>query len=173
MPVTPRNPNWANHPHGVSTLIAVLVRYPEVSSLNFEPETGLLRVSFCLRTELAAERASEFRARLDETLEAYRELVSASAPQVAEVQVDSMEAVTVLGLVRDVDTLSIEEVGLAIEILRDVAGPELVSDPNDLIEEELIAQEETIEATLESLKETPGGSLLALREEGRILVFNT
>jgi hypothetical protein len=173
MSVTPRNPNGYGHTRGVSTLIAVLVRYPEVSSLNFDPETNILTVSFCINARLDEARRHHLEAAVREVLQAYREMIDAPPATVFTLQCDSMESVTVISLARDVETLAVEEVGLAIELLRDEAGPELVTDPNDLIEEELIAQEETIQATLESLKDTPGGSLLALREEGRILVFNT
>jgi hypothetical protein len=173
MRMTPRTPSWTTHTRGVSTLIAVLVRYPEVSSLNFDPESGILTVSFCLNTVLDDARRDALHDMVDEVLSAYREMIGAPAPLTAAWQVDSMETLTVLSLIRDVETLSIEEVGLTIELLREFAGSELVADPNDLAEDELMVQEETIQATLESLKESPGGSLLALREEGHILVFNT
>jgi predicted ribosome quality control (RQC) complex YloA/Tae2 family protein len=149
------------------------VRYPELSSLNFEPETGLLTIAFCVRSDLQPEQVTELRGALAEVLEAYRGLIGAPAPTTETLHVESMESITVVTVVRDVESLTVEEVGLTIEMLRDAAGQDLVADPNDLIEEELMAQEETIEATLESLKNTPGGTLLALREEGRILVFNT
>jgi hypothetical protein len=171
--VTPRNTGWTSHARGVSALIAVLVRYPEVSSLNFDPETGVLTVSFCVKGAEDPERWQTIQDHIGEVLEAYREIVDAPTPRAEAWQTDTMESMTVVNFVRDVDTLTVEEVGLVIELLRDAAGPDLMADPNELAEDEWLLQEETIQATLESLKESPGGSLLALREEGRIFVFNT
>lgn len=164
---------WGSSPRGVGTLIAVLVRYPELSSLYFGPGDGVLTLSFCLRTELDDTRFRELDDRLREALETYRLLIRASGKAHFDFHQDSMQAVTILNMARDVASLSVEEVGMMIEILRDMFGPDLVADPNELAEEELLAQEEAIQATLESLQKSPNGCLFALREEGRVLVFNS
>jgi hypothetical protein len=168
-----RSNGWATSPRSVGTLIAVLVRYPEVSSLDFVPGDGLLTLSFCLRTELTPATFQALRDRLHEALETYRALIRAPEPIHCEFSQDSMQSVAILTLTRDIETLTVEEVGMVIEILRDEFGQDLVADPNELAEDEMLAQEETIQATLESLQESPGARLFALRDEGRVFVFNT
>lgn len=171
--VTQRITGWGQSPRGIGTLIAVLVRYPELSSLYFGPEDGVLTLGFCIRTPVKVRQFQSLQKRLKDTLEAYRGMIKVPRMTTFTLTQDSMDPVTVLSWSRDVDSLTVEEVGVAIELLRETFGNDLVADPNDLVEEELLAQEETIQATLESLQQSPGGRLLALREEGRVLVFNT
>ncbi|MGI6093694.1 MAG: hypothetical protein ACOYD5_12110, partial [Negativicutes bacterium] len=60
-------------------------------------------------------------------------------------------------------------------LLRDKFQDRLVIDYNDsLLEEDLVMQEEVIETMLESMKKQYHGnnSLIGIREDGRVLVFN-
>jgi hypothetical protein len=160
-------------PRGVGALIAVLVRYPEVSSLELDAHEGMLALSFCCRGVVAPQLFEQIHEAWQESLLTYRECLRQPAPRLERLELDVMETVSTVILTRDVESLTVEEVGLSIEILREQVGNELVADPADLVEEEWMAQEETIQATLETLRDTPGGRLFALREEGRVLVFNS
>jgi hypothetical protein len=57
--------------------------------------------------------------------------------------------------------------------LRDRFEFDVAADPNDLLEEEMLVQEENIQAGLEALKKGSAGHLVALREDGRVVVFKT
>jgi hypothetical protein len=161
------------NPRGVGALIAVLVRYPEVSSLELDAHQGVLALSFCCRGAVSAEQFAALHEAWNESMLTYRDCLRLPDPRLATLDLDVVEAVSTVILTRDVESLTVEEVGLTIEILREQVGSELVADPADLVEEEWMAQEETIQATLETLRDTPGGRLFALREEGRVLVFNS
>ncbi len=86
---------------------------------------------------------------------------------------DIAGAVTTIELTRDTDTVSVEEIGILIEILRDHAELTVLFDPHDLLEEEMMVQEETIQERLQALVQEGSGQLVALRDEGRVLIFNT
>lgn len=165
--------SWGTSPRGVGALIAVLVRYPEVSSLDYRADEGVLALTVCCRTALDPDAFQRIQTAWDEGLKMYRECLRQPDPRLARLDVDVMDSVSNLILTRDVESLTVEEVGLTIEIFREETGGDLVADPADLVEEELLAQEENIQATLESLRDNPGGRLFALREEGRVLVFNS
>jgi hypothetical protein len=160
---------------GVGALIASLVRYPELSSLDFHPEAGRVTLSFCLRGSLSRERAETLADALMEVLLTYHHLLRfpLAGEGVAEFSTESQEPLTILRLTRDIHSLSPDEVGMVIDLLRDQCGAELLTDPNDFSEDDLLDQEETIQAALDSLAQEPGRRLFALREEGRVLVFNT
>ena len=169
-----RSPNgWGTSPRGVGALIAVLVRYPEVSSLDYQADQGVLPLTVSCRSALTSESFAHIQTAWTEGLGMYRDCLHQAPPRIAALAVDVMDSVSNLIVTRDVESLTVEEVGLTIEILREETGGDLVSDPADLVEEELLAQEENIQATLESLRDSPGGRLFALREEGRVLVFNS
>ncbi|MGC8488422.1 MAG: hypothetical protein ACP5QO_09430 [Clostridia bacterium] len=169
-----RSPNsWGTSPRGVGALIAVLVRYPEVSSLDYHADEGVLALTVSCRSALNPETFTDIHSAWDEGLHMYRECLRQPEPRLSRLEVEVMDSVSNLILTRDVESLTVEEVGLTIEILREETDNDLVADPADLVEEELLAQEENIQATLESLRDNPGGRLFALREEGRVLVFNS
>lgn len=163
---------------GVGALIASLVRYPELSSLDFQPEGGeggRVTLSFCLRGRLPHDRAAALADALMEVLLTYHHLLRfpLAGDGVAEFTTEYVEPLTILRLARDVESLSPDEVGMVIDLLRDQCGVDLLMDPNDFSEDDLLDQEETIQAALDSLGQEPGRRLFALREEGRVLVFNT
>ena len=70
---------------------------------------------------------------------------------------------------RDVDTLAQEEITLIVELFRQHLNTNLVTEDNEqLIEEDLLAQEEMIDHMLESIKDsTEDKCLFAFREKER------
>jgi hypothetical protein len=67
------------------------------------------------------------------------------------------------------------EIGLTIKLLRDRFTDRLVADRNDaMLEEDLLLQEEVIEDMLENMrkKDNDDHSLIGIREDGRVFVFN-
>jgi hypothetical protein len=79
-----------------------------------------------------------------------------------------------LTIIRDVGSLSRGEIALIIALLREKVIDLLVSDQSEfLVEEDLLIQEELIENMLENMKrEYDSHSLIGIREDGRVLVFN-
>jgi hypothetical protein len=91
-----------------------------------------------------------------------------------DVQMNSYEQMAMLTIIRDVNSLSRGEIALIIALLRDKAVDQLVTDRNEsLMDEDLLIQEELIENMLENMKkEFDNHSLIGIREDGRVLVFN-
>ncbi len=148
------------------------MRYPEISSVQYNVEDSTLSATFLLRRTLEPEPFEALLNQMVEVLETYR-LVTRRPLDVVQVNHVVIDQVTELELVRDIKTLSVEEIGMAIEVLRDTFSSDLISDSHDLLEEELLLQEENIQAGLEALKRDDVGRLIALRDEGRVMVFNT
>lgn len=153
-------------------MIAVMMRYPEMSSVQYLPEDGTLTMVFMLRRSLSDREWATFAATACELLETYRHLTG-TLPTVLEVRRTSVDQSTLVEVVRDVQTVSVEEAGMLIEVLRDQYGGDLVADPHELLEEDMIVQEENIQANLEALKKAASGQLVALRDDGRVMVYKT
>lgn len=162
---------WGASLRGLGALISVTVRYPEVASVQYDPERGTLTVSFLLRAVRTEAQWSELLASLDDLLATYHQLIGHRI-LTQTVTYTTLEGITSLEFQRDRDTLSVEEVGLVIEFLREQFGQDVISDPHELMEEDLLLQEETINASLEALHHGEERRLIALREEGRVLVYN-
>ena len=163
---------WGGSTRGLGTLIAVIMRYPEVSSVQCAPESKNLQITFVVRGEIHDEIWERV---LDDgmtALTSYREMTRRPLNQIV-LEHEVSGGVTTVELTRDTDTVSVEEVGILIEILRDHAELTVLFDPHDLLEEDMMVQEETIQERLEVLVQEGSGHLVALRDEGRVLIFNT
>lgn len=163
---------WGGSTRGLGTLIAVIMRYPEVSSVQCTPESKTMQVTFVVRGAVSDDTWATL---VDEgvtALASYRHMTRRPLTTV-ELSRDIAGGVTTVELTRDTDTVSVEEIGILIEILRDHAELTVLYDPHDLLEEDMMVQEETIQERLQALIQEGSGQLVALRDEGRVLIFNT
>ncbi|MCY0881820.1 MAG: hypothetical protein OWS74_07475 [Firmicutes bacterium] len=164
--------NWGSSPRGLGTLISVVVRYPEISSVRYDPDNQMLGVSFVLKRTLDRLTWRAFRSYLTEVLKTYRAVTKQPLKRVRLSRLE-LEQATALTLERDVATIAVEEIGMAIEVLHERFGSDLAVDSHDIVEEELFLQEESLQANLESLGNGVHGPVVAMREEGRVvIVFN-
>jgi hypothetical protein len=157
----------------IGLLISILVRYPEVGTINYEPQDQVLRFTFMLSQPLAGEAIQQFEKKFRKSLEVYNYLEDREA-RVINLKYTPYDQLTALEVQRDVTTLSRDEIDLIIALVREEFGSSLVAENNDnIMEEELLLQEELIDRMLESVRGTvPERQLIAFREEGRVMVFN-
>lgn len=157
----------------VSLLISILVRYPQVGSINFDPDKQALKFNFIFSQEFEENDLQKFKTDFVNSLETYN-LLEGKKPREIILTYQTGENLTILEVKRDVDTLSHEEISLIIALVEETFLQTLVTEKNEyFLEEDLQMQEEMIGHMLENLKgTTQGKKLLAFREEGRVLVFN-
>jgi len=154
-------------------LISILVRYPEIAKIKYDPECDLIKFAFMLQTELTAEEFANFKIKLLRNLEAMN-ILEGKQPKLVAVMEDEYAGITVIEVNRDVATLTQQEIALVIELFRAQFKNVLIREnAENFLEEDLALQEEFIKNTLESIKETTQHrNLIAFREEGRVFVFN-
>jgi hypothetical protein len=163
---------WGGSTRGLGTLIAVLMRYPEVSSVQCSPEAKTIQVTFVIRGAVRAKVSRKILDDVRQSLLAYRQMTKRPLSLI-DLTTEVSSDVTTIELTRDTDTVSVEEIGICIEILRDQAELTVLYDPHDLLEEDMMVQEETIQERLQTLVQEGSGQLVAMRDEGRVLIFNT
>jgi len=157
----------------VGLLISILVRYPEVATINFDPEKQLLKFTFIYSQVIKESEFNCIREELMNSIEVYNLLEKRNTSFIS-IEHQVFDNITLIEVERDVDTLAQEEITLIVELFRQNLDTNLVTEESEhLFEEDLIAQEEIIEHMLESIKSsTQDKYLFAFREEGRVLVFN-
>jgi len=157
----------------VGLLISILVRYPEVATINFDPEEHLLKFNFICSRAVSEEEMQNFETHVLDHIRAFNYLEKKETPLV-EITYQVFEDLTVIEIRRDVETLAQDEINLVVEVFCQFWEKDLISDLGDnLIEEDLVVQDEIIEHMLESVRVSEGNKkLYAFREEGRVLVFN-
>jgi len=157
----------------IGLLISILVRYPEVGTINYDPLNQHLRFTFIFSGVLEEKELVKFKRTMVESIDTYNDLEHRSAA-VVEVDHHLCDHFTMLEVIRDVGTLSQEEIALVIELVHMKYAQNLVTEKNEgLLEEDLQMQEELIEHMLENIRiSSSEKNLIAFREEGRVLVFN-
>lgn len=155
----------------ISLLISILVRYPEVASINYEPNSHVLRFTFMCTKEIP--EWDSFSSETISCLETYNFFENRKAKVIGLSHL-KCDRLTMIEIRRDVHTLTAEEIALIISLMHNQFPQELISDENDfLLEEDLLVQEELICHMLEIIKdEAPSQKIIAFREDGRVLVFN-
>ena len=157
----------------VTLLASILVRYPEVSTVNFDSKFHTLKFSFVLKGRVSFEKIKEFEEKLKDCLDAYSSLVDLKLPPVNIGKVE-YDDITILEVERDVNSLTQEELSLIVALLHEELGELVVAEyATHLLEEDMLLQEEMIDNILEDMRDTTHGrSFMGYREDGRVLVFN-
>lgn len=155
---------------GVGLLTSILMRYTEVGSVHYWREENALKFTFLIRGTQDVKTLNEL---LLSALEFYHHLEGRKM-RVFDVDCKAEKFVSVITISRDVDSLTQREVGLIIELLKRNYKDQLIYDDIYISEDERILQEEKISQMLSSIQNINiNKNVLALREEGKVLVFKT
>lgn len=159
--------------HGVNLLISILVRYPEIGTINFDAKNNTLKLTFMLAGIPSDDDFAKIKKTLLSSISAYH-MLEGTKEVTADLCLSSCGQVAMLTILRDVNTLSKGEIALIITLLRENLSDKLISDENDaMLEEDLLVQEEVIDNMLETIKTQHNiNGLIGIREDGRVLVFN-
>jgi hypothetical protein len=159
--------------NSMSLIAFLLVRYPEIGSVRFDPVLKTLQFSFVLVKSLLEEEYITFKEQLLLSLSNISQL---QARDLGRIQVNYTEydGLTFLEIMRDIESLNQEEIALIIGVVRQSFEGYLLLDQEEALQEEdEVLQEEMIEHMLEDLKDSRQEKrLIGFREEGRVLVFN-
>jgi len=163
----------SNVTESVGLLISILVRYPEVATINFDPEKHLLKFTFIYAQIMSKSELDNLCNKLMDSIAVYN-LLEGKDTKFVSLNHQFCSDLTMIEVNRDVDTLTQEEIALIVELFRQCQQGNLVTEENGhFIEEDLVAQEEIIDHMLESIKcSKQDKPLFAFREEGRVIVFN-
>jgi hypothetical protein len=157
-----------NVPEGVGLLISILVRYPEVCSIRYLQEEHALKFRFML---LAHENREKLTQNLLDALDVFHRL-ERKPMQICLIDQKLEDHLSLLTVTRDVSSMSQTEVGLIVELIKNELNKDLIFDESELTEDELIFQEEVIGDILDSFEKNHlDKSLIAVREEGRVIVY--
>lgn len=160
--------------HKVPIVVSMLARCPELSTVRYDPASGRVRYAFFVRGGLSADVYRRLRGRVDEALDAFIRLERRPLGHL-DVRCEEHGEVSVLEVERDVEALSPEEMVLVVELVREACGERLLCDRSDSADGDGGDEEEAVlEQLIDDLRQArPNHRLIAFREEGRVVVFNT
>jgi hypothetical protein len=162
--------NWSD-----GLLISILVRYPEIATINFDPIEHVLKFAFISSQALKTEQlsATAIEGKVLDSIEVFN-LLEGRKVKMSAISYLDCDQLTIIEVQRDIDTLAQEEISLIVQLIREFLGDNLVTETDEFVfEDDPVLQEEIIEYMLESMKRANGDRhLFAFREEGRVMVFN-
>jgi len=154
-------------------LISLLVRFPEIMSINFDMPQDSAKFTFILAGIVKKEDVTNFRLVFKDSLSAYQELTE----EYLEVKHKLRRSgkVNLLELYCRTSALSLEWIQLICGIISGHFPTILVRDGDEgesIHEEELIRQEEIIAYLLSHNTGTQKDNLIAFRESGKVFVYD-
>ena len=170
---TPNNTQERAGSGSAGLLVSILLRFPEVGSVTYDPQHHALRFTMLFRGKLTAQSFGELRELVTESVLALSQLQGVEV-RIIDVERTAFKGVTALAVLRDVETLTREEIAMLIALARSRFGDGMVVEAESgLIEEDLLVQEQLIDAALDDLRDArQHQNLIAYREGGRVMVFN-
>lgn len=158
--------NYFNY--GTGLLVSILLRYPEVGTIKCSQEQQTLVLKFLVTKECPFEQLKK---ELTEALELFH---SIEGRKMNFLSIEKQEReFDIIVVVRDLRTITKSEINLIVEFIKTKSGKGLIIDEGELPEDEIIFQDEVINHMLAALRANgTDKSLTALRENGKVLVYN-
>ncbi|MBC7342802.1 MAG: hypothetical protein H5U02_10235 [Clostridia bacterium] len=159
---------------GAGLLISILLSYPEVAAVNYNPQAQVIKLTFVLKRQLTSFEENQIKASIEKHLDVFAFLNSSQlVPNIASVNAISEQGISLFQIVRDVNSLSPEEISLIIGVVRrQCQDMLLLENPTSHIEGDLV-KEELIASMLEMIgKEERQKKLVAFRHEGKVMVYD-
>ncbi len=153
----------------IDLLVAILVRFPQIGTIHYEPEAKTLRLVFLLKD--AQQDFHHFARRFESHLALFHNLRQEDVA-VASLKKAETGDLTVIEVIRDLASISSGELNLIVELVSDEYGDTVVQEGHDIDDEDVVEQNFQIESLLMSTMWRPLERLTGFRDKGRVLVFS-
>jgi len=152
----------------VDLLVTLLVRFPEMSAVHYEPDEQVLRMVFLLKGRLEDQEAlsATYRSHL-----AVFHRLQKKAPRINTITLSGNSQLTILEIKRDMATLSLAELNPTMELLNQSCGEIIVREGPPEVEDDW-ENNALIELLLSEAKTVGRERLSGFRQDGRVLVFS-
>ncbi len=155
----------------VGLLISMLVRYPEISSIYYEPIKKEIKFTFMLNNN--KEDINSYCQMMNKCVNTFYYLETGQALNPVNIKYNVLGNITLIDIHRNIKHLSSNELNLLITLTQDYFQESIVVEMEELTKEDQVLQEDMIGNILENVKkEEITQRLIAFREEGRVLVYN-
>lgn len=158
---------------GVNLLVSILVCYPEIGTLSFEPSDESLKMTFVFSKVPDNEEITAFKRFLEQSVQVYYQLERIKKAFLV-IEISEYEGIVFLNIIRDIKTLSKGEIALITTLIRERFDTILLADVNAMNnDEEGIIQEDFIDNMIGNLLLNQSREkLIGIREDGKVMIFN-
>ena len=158
--------NYFNYSTGL--LVSILLRYPEVGTISCIQEQEALVLRFLVSNGYDFDLVEN---KLIQALELFHK-IEGRKMSLCEIEKNEQE-VGLLIIKRDFASMTQNEMNLIVGIIKSELGKQLIRDDAELSEDEAVFEEDAINHLLAALRSNgTEKSMTAVREDGRVLIFN-
>ena len=155
-------------------LASILVVYPSVQAVSYDPKDGMLELSFALRGNFSNNEFEGFLKYVAESVEAYHQLENLGNATI-ELNVEGIYETCFVNIRRNMSTVTCGELSLLTELAENYFGEQLIEeyDNGTPDEEYLIAQEDYLEQMFSNIRQIRiDNRLVGVRERERVVIYN-
>ncbi len=158
---------------GVNLLASILVCYEEITRVSYEPKDDTIRLTFSIEEPVTKVRFDKLGKLLAESVAAFLNLSGIRA-RVVSLEMETAGAISFLHLIRDVESLTRDELSLVADILYDAFPETLLLDERDPLDPNFeVEQENLLDHMLGAVRQHRlKEKLLGIREGDRVVVYN-
>ncbi|MGI6307854.1 MAG: hypothetical protein ACOX1X_04490 [Dethiobacteria bacterium] len=159
----------------VNLLVSLLVRFPEIFTINYNLAEAVFKLSFMLKVNVEQERYIKFRKHFSDCLKAYYGILEFEQPVSPKISKKLIKAWTLLQVTFYKKSICFEEINLVSSLILNEFKKEIIVDTREnsyLSGEREIHSEDFIECLLPEKKKQEQENLFAFREAGKVYVFD-
>ena len=155
-------------------LASILVVYPSVQAVSYDPKDGMLELSFAIRGAFTKDMFDGFLSYVADSVGAYHNLEGLGDAMI-ELNVEGIYNTCFVNVRRDMETMTCGELNLLTELAINYFGEQLIEEmaegTND--EEYIMEQEDYLEQMLSNIRQIRiENRLVGVREHERVVVYN-
>ncbi len=155
-------------------LASILVVYPSVQAVSYDPKDGMLELSFALKGQFSKDEFEGFLKYVADSVEAYHNLEGLGNATI-ELNVEGIFETCFVNVRRDMATLTYGELTLLTELAINYFGDNLIEEvdgeSND--DDYVMAQEDYLEQMLSNIRQIRiENRLVGVRERERVIIYN-
>ncbi len=160
-------------PDASQLLATILVIYNVISTVSYEPEDGMIRLSFAMNGQPDENDFREFAVKTVDSIKAYHHLVGFSNAKV-EIYMEGVGETYFLHVKRDMKTLSRGEISILTTLIEEKFSGYLIMDEVEGVPDMdfIMAQEDHLDQMLGMVRQmTIPDRLVGIREQERVVVY--
>jgi len=162
-----------NHNYATNLLISLLMRFPEIMSINFNLPRDKAKFTFVLKGKPSKEEFAHFTWLLEESFLTLQEISEETVKVKTKLQ--SAQDISILTVSSNTSCLSLESIQLICGVVCSEFSHTVIRDADTLEtfhDDELMRQEEIIDYLLSRSTAAKDGNLVAFRDSGKVFVYN-
>ncbi len=158
---------------GIGLLFSLLTRHSEICSAQYSPDDTKLGMSFLICKKVAGEEVDALRNRMAHSIVAIWDILRMPSDGKMELKVEELGEYTRLTMLRDIASLTSEEIALIVGIMEEFFETALLKDGPDEDLYDSLPSDDAINNMLIDVKASSGEKdIIGYRDEGRIVVFD-